>query len=308
MVGRELRKQLYFERAFGSVAVTRMLFVLFSAIIGNIVRAVEGSRRTILILTPEFATSPWTEFETAVAYRRMVELKSRLLPIMFRDITQMRNLSRSLQYILKSIVYIQWPGQSADSKEKEHFWERVKLSLPKKRVPPPSGPPALIYHPDDPQGSEAPSPNPSPAHSLRRSRSHPGRAALNAVIRSAIADTSNAHRLPTDEAKPLRKHTSNWDMNSADARLVDDDAKYSSSGLEITYTQTPTQEQAKKCSDTFVIPVARSAKDKRGVAAQRPTLNTDIVHSSAGLLSLPTPDITCCSFVKPNQLGDLLNH
>ena len=47
-------------------------------------------------------------------------------------------MDKGLRYILDTITYIKWPGTD-NSKEESQFWERLRLSMPKKRVTCPPG-------------------------------------------------------------------------------------------------------------------------------------------------------------------------
>ena len=92
----------------------------------------EKSRRTIILLTPSYIQSGWTQFEYAVAHHRMVEKKIKIIPIIFQDISNVTNIQQGLSHLLRTITYIEWPG-SDNHKNLSEFWERLRLSMPKKR-------------------------------------------------------------------------------------------------------------------------------------------------------------------------------
>ena len=109
-----------------------MFSFTYSAIVNNIIAAVEKSRRTILLLTPSYIQSNWTQFEYAVAHHRMIEKKIQIVPIILEDISKVTNIQKGLRHILDTITYIEWPG-SDNSKKLGEFWERLRLSMPKFR-------------------------------------------------------------------------------------------------------------------------------------------------------------------------------
>ncbi|XP_029640218.1 uncharacterized protein LOC115215177 isoform X1 [Octopus sinensis] len=108
-------------------------FLVGETICNNIINAVEKSRRTILILSPDYVISEWTRMEYQVAHQEMLKKRQKIIPIIFRDIS-IQELDKNLSYILKSITYLEWPGTSEqDSPKLSKFWEKLRLTMPKKR-------------------------------------------------------------------------------------------------------------------------------------------------------------------------------
>ena len=107
------------------------MFYLFSAIANNIVKAIESSRRTIMILSPEYVKSEWCRMEYQKAQHEMLKLKHKIIPIVLEDISDIKNVDKNLKSILNSVTYLEWPGQE-NSKKEERFWKTLELSLPKK--------------------------------------------------------------------------------------------------------------------------------------------------------------------------------
>ncbi|KAK3600669.1 hypothetical protein CHS0354_029533 [Potamilus streckersoni] len=101
-------------------------------IANNIVHAIENSRRTILVLSPAYVESEWCRMEYQKAQHEMLKLKHRIIPIMFENITGIRNMDKNLRSILNSVTYVEWPGEDSDSKKYDKFWKKIRLSLPKK--------------------------------------------------------------------------------------------------------------------------------------------------------------------------------
>lgn len=111
-----------------------MLHVFFPAISNNIINAVDGSRRTILILTPRYIESEFTKFEYEKAQQEMLKRKHRIIPIVLEDISRLSStMDKSLKAIISAVTYLEWPMES-DCKKIDKFWKRLQLSLPKKKV------------------------------------------------------------------------------------------------------------------------------------------------------------------------------
>lgn len=109
-------------------------FIPGDTIANNIIRAVKGSRRTILIITPGYLQSEHTMFEFYVAQQAMLDRKHRIIPVLLEDISDFKIImDENLKTVLSSITYLEWPKEILDTKKIEKFWKRLQLSLPKKR-------------------------------------------------------------------------------------------------------------------------------------------------------------------------------
>ncbi|XP_060577096.1 uncharacterized protein LOC132734378 isoform X2 [Ruditapes philippinarum] len=112
-------------------------FVPGETISNNIINAVEGSRRTIMVLTPRYVESEFTRFEYQKAQTEMLKRKHRIIPIMLEDISEVSDIDKNLKGIIGSVTYLEWPSTedtSNSSKKLDKFWKRLQLSLPKKKV------------------------------------------------------------------------------------------------------------------------------------------------------------------------------
>ncbi|XP_070552952.1 uncharacterized protein [Ptychodera flava] len=96
----------------------------------NIEQAVDLSRRTILILSPRFVESEWCRYEFLKAQEEMLKKKSRIIPIMFEDISPVEDMDANLKSLLREISYISWPGEGGKT---EKFWKNLKYAMPRKR-------------------------------------------------------------------------------------------------------------------------------------------------------------------------------
>lgn len=102
-------------------------------IANNIIHAIENSRRTIMVLSPNYVESEWCRMEYQKAQHEMLKRKHRIIPIMFRDISKADKCDSALYDILHTVTYIQWP-EDGDSLKIDRFWNQLRLSLPKKRM------------------------------------------------------------------------------------------------------------------------------------------------------------------------------
>ncbi|KAL3861770.1 hypothetical protein ACJMK2_007791 [Sinanodonta woodiana] len=108
-------------------------FVPGESIVNNIISAVENSRRTIIILSPRYVESEFTQFEYQKAQHEMLKKKHRIIPVLLEDISHIKGtMDKSLESIIDTVTYIEWPGEN-NAKKTETFWKRVELSLPKKK-------------------------------------------------------------------------------------------------------------------------------------------------------------------------------
>ncbi|XP_033736673.1 uncharacterized protein LOC117324939 [Pecten maximus] len=102
------------------------------AIANNIISAIERSRRTIMILSPNYINSEWCRMEYQKAQHEMLKMRHKIIPIVLEDVSKCKTLDKNLKTILSTVTYIEWPGEE-DSKKLEKFWKKIELSLPKKR-------------------------------------------------------------------------------------------------------------------------------------------------------------------------------
>ena len=97
-------------------------FVPGTAIAENIVHAIDQSRKTILVLTPSFATSEWCNFEMNMALTRGHDS----LILIYKETIELQNMSKVLRKLLAAINYI--PYEVTENGQLL-FWERLKDAL-----------------------------------------------------------------------------------------------------------------------------------------------------------------------------------
>lgn len=73
--------------------------------------------------------------EYQAAQHEMLMLKHKIIPIMYKDISHMKSeMDPTLKSVLNSVTYLEWPGEDVEKKKFDHFWNKLSLSLPKKKV------------------------------------------------------------------------------------------------------------------------------------------------------------------------------
>ncbi|KAK6179154.1 hypothetical protein SNE40_011574 [Patella caerulea] len=107
-------------------------FVVGETIANNILWAVQNSRRTVLVISPNYLDSEFARFEYQTAQVETLRLRQRIIPIMFQDVqSKTDKMDRTLKNILETITYIKWSPET-NEKENSKFWKRLVLSLPKR--------------------------------------------------------------------------------------------------------------------------------------------------------------------------------
>ncbi|CAG2186957.1 unnamed protein product [Mytilus edulis] len=108
-------------------------FIPGDTIANNIIRAVQGSRRTIMLLTPRYVQSEFTKFEYQMAQTEMLKRRHRIIPLVLDDISSVKGeLDPNLEQIIHSVTYLEWPGEE-ESLKIQKFWKKLVLSMPKKK-------------------------------------------------------------------------------------------------------------------------------------------------------------------------------
>lgn len=98
----------------------------------------ENSRRTILVVSPDFIHSEFCRFEYQQAQYEMIKRRQRIVPVVLRDVTkEKKNMDATLRSILETITYLDWP-EDGDPRKVERFWKRLELSMPKRKSRPES--------------------------------------------------------------------------------------------------------------------------------------------------------------------------
>ena len=108
----------------------------------------ERSRRTILVLSPNYVSSEWCRLEYQKAQQEMLKLRHKIIPVVLEDVRKVPGVDKTLHTIMDTVTYIEWPGESkhtvskgagrgisGDTKQADvdHFWKLLACSMPKKK-------------------------------------------------------------------------------------------------------------------------------------------------------------------------------
>ncbi len=88
----------------------------------NIATAIKYSRRTIVVLSPNFLQSGWCDFEFQNAHRRVLEDKSNYLIIILLEQVNINKIDKAFKFYLETRTYL-------DVKDKK-FWDKLLYCMP----------------------------------------------------------------------------------------------------------------------------------------------------------------------------------
>ena len=101
-------------------------FLPGASIEDNIVRAIENSRKTILVLSESFLTSDWCKFEFQMARMESDDKGRNLIIAVMLEPLPTEKISKSLRMLIRKNTYIEWFD---DPIQKEIFWEKLRAAL-----------------------------------------------------------------------------------------------------------------------------------------------------------------------------------
>ncbi|XP_013415453.1 toll-like receptor 13 [Lingula anatina] len=103
-------------------------FIVGHDIVDNIVDGIDVSRKTILVLSNNFAQSQWCQLELTMAQHKLFDENKDILVLILLEDIKPENLSNRLTLLLRKQTYIEWPSEEEGQ---DLFWERVKAALQK---------------------------------------------------------------------------------------------------------------------------------------------------------------------------------
>ena len=237
------------------------------------------------MLTPSYLQSEWTKYEYDVALHRLIERKTRIVPILFQDISHISNIKEGLRNLLKTVNYIEWPG-SESPKERSAFWEKLRKAMPQEKVSWPPPPPFICldqYDFREPPSSLESSPFStltSRRVSYASSRQPSIRSVLSAVLTTKLSQCPSKLGTEKDESFPMQNKDQLPNINNAVNHAIEG-------------TEEADEALEPVCDDLAgssmqLLTRRTSAQEKLKIAL--PQIVIDRNYS-------PPTDITCCTFV-----------
>ena len=101
-------------------------FIPGDTIEDNIVRAIERSRKTILVLSKSFLTSEWCRFELQMARMESFEQGRNLIITVMLESLPIDTMPRTLRRMVEKNTHIVW---SDDPNQKTIFWGKMRRAL-----------------------------------------------------------------------------------------------------------------------------------------------------------------------------------
>ncbi|XP_046371640.1 toll-like receptor 3 [Haliotis rufescens] len=103
-------------------------FEVGKLIVDNIVDAIEGSRKIVIVLSNEFAQSEWCQFELNLIQRHVLENGQRLLVVVMLEEIDTRHVTKAMRAMLQTTTYLMWGEEEYARKA---FFNRLRMLLRK---------------------------------------------------------------------------------------------------------------------------------------------------------------------------------
>ncbi|BFZ00014.1 hypothetical protein BsWGS_03053 [Bradybaena similaris] len=109
-------------------------FLPGESVSSNTIRAINSSRRTVLILSPSYVTE-WSKSEYSKARQEMLKIKNKVITIVLEDFSDLQDSHPFFRSVTDTAYSIKWPGEDISEKSSSisKFWKLLELSMPKKR-------------------------------------------------------------------------------------------------------------------------------------------------------------------------------
>ena len=98
----------------------------------NILRSIESSRKTIVVLSRNFLQSVWCEFELQIARKLCVDRgRDLIIAVMLEPLPTNVKISQCVERLVRKNTYIEWP---TDPLERNQFWVQMRWALSKRMM------------------------------------------------------------------------------------------------------------------------------------------------------------------------------
>ena len=92
-----------------------------------IIEAIESSRKTILILSPNFLKSNWCHFEMQMARNRLFDKGTDVLILALLKPLPTVGVKSTLAHLMETKVYIEW--SDTDEDQRKLFWTKLEAAV-----------------------------------------------------------------------------------------------------------------------------------------------------------------------------------
>ncbi|VDI09088.1 Hypothetical predicted protein [Mytilus galloprovincialis] len=106
-------------------------FIAGESIAGNVINAIDSSRKVIFIITHDFLMSAWGSYEMEMTRMHAFQRgRKDMVIIVVKDKITVSDMPKILKSIWFKTICIQWPNNdNLPYNTEEHFYEKIKISL-----------------------------------------------------------------------------------------------------------------------------------------------------------------------------------
>ncbi|XP_070535054.1 toll-like receptor 1 [Ptychodera flava] len=110
------------------ICVDSKHFIGGKSIIDNIIDSIQDSRKTILLLTPNFVKSEWCYFEMQMALHRLFDEGRDVVVLVLLEPIPEKDLPRRLRKLFAKKTFIEWP-QENNQTARQLFWAKLEDAI-----------------------------------------------------------------------------------------------------------------------------------------------------------------------------------
>ncbi|XP_067003756.2 toll-like receptor 13 [Anabrus simplex] len=104
-------------------------FTLGAAIDTNVIASLEKSRKVVFVLSQNFISSRWCQWELEMANHKMFEENLSYIILIELERLDKKNIPRHLRYLMDTRTYLEWPQDSTDEQKIQRCWNRLRHAL-----------------------------------------------------------------------------------------------------------------------------------------------------------------------------------
>ena len=101
------------------------------AITDNIIESIESSRKTVLVLSNNFAQSEWCQLEMSMAQHKLLTSRKDVLVLVMKENIDDVHMSRTLRHLVSTQTYLAWDPHHEE--KQRLFWKDLKKTIRNER-------------------------------------------------------------------------------------------------------------------------------------------------------------------------------